>query len=158
MVSTASMEDLCRSTLSWLDQHCSLPALRPSESRTTGYFSYPHFISDAITPCVPCCRFASSFAISVCPLSGSQITSSPEYHHSHPYRPQPGARTGHPRCHSGWPCCGPGPRFAAHHWGQYPPHVTVKNRLNYTWESGIIERDSALNSHNTQKNIDNMSV
>ncbi|XP_036975419.1 carbohydrate-responsive element-binding protein-like isoform X2 [Acanthopagrus latus] len=29
MVSTASMEDLCRSTLSWLDQHCSLPALRP---------------------------------------------------------------------------------------------------------------------------------
>ncbi|KAI4878120.1 hypothetical protein NFI96_025563 [Prochilodus magdalenae] len=29
MVSTASMEDLCRTTLSWLDQHCSLPALRP---------------------------------------------------------------------------------------------------------------------------------
>ncbi|XP_032388579.1 carbohydrate-responsive element-binding protein isoform X2 [Etheostoma spectabile] len=29
MVSTASVEDLCRSTLSWLDQHCSLPALRP---------------------------------------------------------------------------------------------------------------------------------
>lgn len=36
MVSTASVEDLCRSTLSWLDQHCSLPALRPSESSTTG--------------------------------------------------------------------------------------------------------------------------
>lgn len=32
MVSTASMEELCRSALSWLDQHCSLPALRPSES------------------------------------------------------------------------------------------------------------------------------
>uniref|UniRef100_A0AAY5KA61 BHLH domain-containing protein n=1 Tax=Esox lucius TaxID=8010 RepID=A0AAY5KA61_ESOLU len=31
MVSTASVEDLCRTTLSWLDQHCSLPALRPSE-------------------------------------------------------------------------------------------------------------------------------
>lgn len=29
MVSTASVEDLCRSTLSWLDQNCSLPALRP---------------------------------------------------------------------------------------------------------------------------------
>uniref|UniRef100_G3QA14 BHLH domain-containing protein n=1 Tax=Gasterosteus aculeatus aculeatus TaxID=481459 RepID=G3QA14_GASAC len=29
MVSTASVEDLCRSTLSWMDQHCSLPALRP---------------------------------------------------------------------------------------------------------------------------------
>lgn len=35
MVSTASVEDLCRSTLSWLDQHCSLPSLRPSESSTT---------------------------------------------------------------------------------------------------------------------------
>uniref|UniRef100_A0A4W5L636 Uncharacterized protein n=1 Tax=Hucho hucho TaxID=62062 RepID=A0A4W5L636_9TELE len=29
MVSTASVEDLCHTTLSWLDQHCSLPALRP---------------------------------------------------------------------------------------------------------------------------------
>ncbi|XP_030648304.1 carbohydrate-responsive element-binding protein [Chanos chanos] len=29
MVSTASVEDLCRTTLSWLEQHCSLPALRP---------------------------------------------------------------------------------------------------------------------------------
>ncbi|XP_041656556.1 carbohydrate-responsive element-binding protein-like isoform X2 [Cheilinus undulatus] len=29
MVSTASVEDLCQSTLSWLDQHCSLPSLRP---------------------------------------------------------------------------------------------------------------------------------
>ncbi|KAG7251553.1 hypothetical protein CRUP_030468 [Coryphaenoides rupestris] len=29
MVSTANMEELCRTTLSWLDQHCSLPALRP---------------------------------------------------------------------------------------------------------------------------------
>lgn len=35
MVSTASMEELCRSTLSWLDQHCSLPTLRPSESSPT---------------------------------------------------------------------------------------------------------------------------
>ncbi|XP_051540877.1 carbohydrate-responsive element-binding protein-like isoform X2 [Myxocyprinus asiaticus] len=30
MVSTASVEDLCCTTLSWLDQHCSLPALRPT--------------------------------------------------------------------------------------------------------------------------------
>ncbi|KAK1787869.1 hypothetical protein P4O66_016352, partial [Electrophorus voltai] len=29
MVSTASMEDMCRTTINWLDQHCSLPALRP---------------------------------------------------------------------------------------------------------------------------------
>ncbi|XP_077403540.1 carbohydrate-responsive element-binding protein isoform X2 [Vanacampus margaritifer] len=29
MVSTASVEQLCQSTLSWLDQHCSLPSLRP---------------------------------------------------------------------------------------------------------------------------------
>ncbi|XP_060941439.1 carbohydrate-responsive element-binding protein-like isoform X2 [Limanda limanda] len=29
MVSTASVGDHCRTTLSWLDQHCSLPALRP---------------------------------------------------------------------------------------------------------------------------------
>ncbi|XP_011616316.1 carbohydrate-responsive element-binding protein isoform X2 [Takifugu rubripes] len=34
MVSTASMEELCRSTLSWLDQHCSLPALRPMVLRS----------------------------------------------------------------------------------------------------------------------------
>ncbi|KAL2095077.1 hypothetical protein ACEWY4_009796 [Coilia grayii] len=30
MVSTASLEELCRTTLSWLDQHCALPALRPT--------------------------------------------------------------------------------------------------------------------------------
>ncbi|XP_023274078.1 carbohydrate-responsive element-binding protein-like isoform X1 [Seriola lalandi dorsalis] len=34
MVSTASVEDLCRSTLSWMDQHCSLPALRPMVLRS----------------------------------------------------------------------------------------------------------------------------
>ncbi|KAK3527239.1 hypothetical protein QTP86_014661, partial [Hemibagrus guttatus] len=31
MVSTASVEEMCRTTLNWLDQHCSLPALRPSK-------------------------------------------------------------------------------------------------------------------------------
>lgn len=31
MVSTSSLEELHRTVLSWLDQHCSLPVLRPSE-------------------------------------------------------------------------------------------------------------------------------
>ncbi|PIO36339.1 hypothetical protein AB205_0157160 [Aquarana catesbeiana] len=30
MVSTASMADLRETALDWLDQHCSLPALRPT--------------------------------------------------------------------------------------------------------------------------------
>jgi len=30
MVSTASVEDFCRTVLAWLEQHCSLPALRPA--------------------------------------------------------------------------------------------------------------------------------
>ncbi|XP_063059617.1 carbohydrate-responsive element-binding protein-like isoform X2 [Engraulis encrasicolus] len=30
MVSQASREELCRTTLSWLEQHCALPALRPT--------------------------------------------------------------------------------------------------------------------------------
>jgi MAX-like protein X len=29
MVSTASIDDLCRTTLTWLEQHCSLVQLRP---------------------------------------------------------------------------------------------------------------------------------
>lgn len=35
MVSTSSLEELHRTALSWLDQHCSLPVLRPSESGAT---------------------------------------------------------------------------------------------------------------------------
>lgn len=31
MVSTSSLEELHRTALSWLDQRCSLPILRPSE-------------------------------------------------------------------------------------------------------------------------------
>jgi len=31
MVSTASVEDFCRTVLAWLEQHCSLPALRPGK-------------------------------------------------------------------------------------------------------------------------------
>jgi len=30
MVSTSSLEELHRTALSWLDQHCSLPVLRPT--------------------------------------------------------------------------------------------------------------------------------
>lgn len=29
-VSTASVEDFCRTVIGWLEQHCSLPALRPA--------------------------------------------------------------------------------------------------------------------------------
>lgn len=31
MVSTASIDELCRTTLAWLDQHCSLVVLRPGK-------------------------------------------------------------------------------------------------------------------------------
>lgn len=31
MVSTASLESLRQTSLAWLDEYCSLPALRPSE-------------------------------------------------------------------------------------------------------------------------------
>ncbi|PKK18777.1 MLX interacting protein-like, partial [Columba livia] len=34
MVSTASMDSLTQTSLAWLDQHCSLPALRPSHGGT----------------------------------------------------------------------------------------------------------------------------
>ncbi|XP_020326442.1 carbohydrate-responsive element-binding protein-like [Oncorhynchus kisutch] len=37
MVSTASVEDLCRTTLSWLDQYCSQPALRPTHSVSSAH-------------------------------------------------------------------------------------------------------------------------
>ena len=38
MVSTVNVEEFCRTVLGWLEQHCSLPALRPGE-----------FISDFVT-------------------------------------------------------------------------------------------------------------
>lgn len=31
VVSTSSLDELHRTALSWLDEHCSLPVLRPSE-------------------------------------------------------------------------------------------------------------------------------
>ncbi|TNN64762.1 Carbohydrate-responsive element-binding protein [Liparis tanakae] len=56
MVSTASVEDLCRSTLSWLDQHCSLPALRPMVlsslrilSTTTAILTDPSLVPEQAT-------------------------------------------------------------------------------------------------------------
>lgn len=30
MVSTVNVEEFCRTVLGWLEQHCSLPALRPA--------------------------------------------------------------------------------------------------------------------------------
>ena len=39
MVSTASFDEVCRTTLTWLDQHCSLVALRPGQSIVFGLFS-----------------------------------------------------------------------------------------------------------------------
>lgn len=34
-VSTASVEDFCRTVLAWLEQHCSLPALRPGNYQSS---------------------------------------------------------------------------------------------------------------------------
>ncbi|KAJ8412369.1 hypothetical protein AAFF_G00127050 [Aldrovandia affinis] len=59
MVSTATVEDLCRTTLSWLDQHCSLPALRPTVlsslrllSTSTSILSDPTLVPEQATRAV----------------------------------------------------------------------------------------------------------
>uniref|UniRef100_A0AAR2L589 BHLH domain-containing protein n=1 Tax=Pygocentrus nattereri TaxID=42514 RepID=A0AAR2L589_PYGNA len=59
MVSTASVEDLCRTTLSWLDQHCSLPALRPTVlsslrllSTSTSILTDPSLVPEQATQAV----------------------------------------------------------------------------------------------------------
>ncbi|XP_051903780.1 carbohydrate-responsive element-binding protein-like [Hippocampus zosterae] len=56
MVSTASVEQLCQSTLSWLDQHCSLPSLRPMVlsslrllSTTTSILTDPSLLPEQAT-------------------------------------------------------------------------------------------------------------
>lgn len=56
MVSTSSTEELCRTTLSWLDQHCSLVNLRPdvtnaltSLSTTTSILSDPSKLPEQAT-------------------------------------------------------------------------------------------------------------
>ncbi|XP_076867795.1 carbohydrate-responsive element-binding protein isoform X2 [Brachyhypopomus gauderio] len=68
MVSTASMEDMCRTTLSWLDQHCSLPALRPTVlsslrclSTSTSILTDPSLVPEqatqAVTLGLPSCGY-----------------------------------------------------------------------------------------------------
>lgn len=39
MVTSTSLDDLCKSTLSWVDQHCSLPVLRPMVLSTLRHLS-----------------------------------------------------------------------------------------------------------------------
>ncbi|XP_046695915.1 carbohydrate-responsive element-binding protein-like isoform X2 [Silurus meridionalis] len=59
MVSTTSLEEMCRTTLSWLDQHCSLPALRPAVlsslrllSTTTSILTDPSQVPEQATQAV----------------------------------------------------------------------------------------------------------
>uniref|UniRef100_A0A4W4HGW2 BHLH domain-containing protein n=1 Tax=Electrophorus electricus TaxID=8005 RepID=A0A4W4HGW2_ELEEL len=59
MVSTASMEDMCRTTINWLDQHCSLPALRPTVlsslrflSTSTSILTDPSLVPEQATQAV----------------------------------------------------------------------------------------------------------
>lgn len=59
MVSTANMEELCRTTLAWLDQHCSLVSLRPTVlnalrhlSTTTSILTEPQRVREQATQAV----------------------------------------------------------------------------------------------------------
>ncbi|XP_026184769.1 carbohydrate-responsive element-binding protein isoform X2 [Mastacembelus armatus] len=76
MVSTASVEDLCRSTLSWLDQHCSLPALRPMVlsslrllSTTTAILTDPSLLPEQATLAVTQGDLAAALDHSVQPAT-----------------------------------------------------------------------------------------
>ncbi|GCB67601.1 MLX-interacting protein isoform X1 [Scyliorhinus torazame] len=58
-VVTTSLDDLCKTTLSWLDQHCSLPVLRPMVlstlrklSTTTSILSDPSLMPEQATQAV----------------------------------------------------------------------------------------------------------
>ncbi|XP_052412451.1 carbohydrate-responsive element-binding protein-like isoform X5 [Carassius gibelio] len=69
MVSTASVDDLCRSTLSWLDQHCSLPALRPTVlsslrllSTSTSILSDPSLVPEQAVQAVSHGRSSHSYS------------------------------------------------------------------------------------------------
>ncbi|XP_012990235.2 carbohydrate-responsive element-binding protein-like [Esox lucius] len=82
MVSTASVEDLCRTTLSWLDQHCSLPALRPTVlsslrllSTSTSILTDPSLVPEQATQAV----------------TQSQVLPQSQGHIQHSDRPQPGS-------------------------------------------------------------------
>lgn len=123
MVSTASMEELCRSTLSWLDQHCSLPALRPSESNLTTSQHRPQ-------PSVSSTFFWICHLCLLKSLSGSAFTPSPEHHHGHPDRPQLTPGAGHPCCYPEWPLCCLGTLLTSPHQGQHTHHMTVPSRLS----------------------------
>ncbi|XP_050408483.1 carbohydrate-responsive element-binding protein [Patella vulgata] len=59
MVSTASIDDLCRTVLAWLDQHCSLVSLRPTVlnalrmlSTTTSILTEPGRVREQATQAV----------------------------------------------------------------------------------------------------------
>ncbi|KAG2470915.1 MLXIP protein, partial [Polypterus senegalus] len=59
IVSTNNMDDLCRSTRTWLDQHCTLPVLRPLVlgalrhlSKTTSILSDPSVLPEQATQAV----------------------------------------------------------------------------------------------------------
>lgn len=126
MVSTASMEELCRSTLSWLDQHCSLPTLRPSESSPT--CSSTETSSQWFSFWMTCyLRLPHS-------LSGSAFTPFPEHHHGHPDRPQLTPGAGHPRCYPEWPLYCPGTLLTTPRSGPRTHHVTVPSQLSGDWK------------------------
>ncbi|XP_064379574.1 carbohydrate-responsive element-binding protein isoform X1 [Dromaius novaehollandiae] len=73
MVSTASMESLTQTSLAWLDQHCSLPALRPRSSH-------------AVPGAVEGLRAGKGRAISL-GESCSELSPPAEHFHLHPERP-----------------------------------------------------------------------
>ncbi|KAJ7997357.1 hypothetical protein DPEC_G00228140 [Dallia pectoralis] len=82
MVSTASVEELCRTTLSWLDQHCSLPALRPTVlsslrllSTSTSILTDPSLVPEQATQAV----------------TQSQVLPQSQGHIQDSDRPQPGS-------------------------------------------------------------------
>nr|XP_013812162.1 PREDICTED: carbohydrate-responsive element-binding protein [Apteryx mantelli mantelli] len=69
MVSTASMESLTQTSLAWLDQHCSLPALRPTVlsslrqlSISTSILSDPACVPEQATQAVTGTGHSTSFS------------------------------------------------------------------------------------------------
>lgn len=132
MVSTSSMAELCRTTLSWLDQHCSLPTLRPSESRPTS--SSTETLSQGLFFLTTCslCLLNS--------LSGSAFTPFPEHHHGHPDRPQLTPGAGHPRCYPEWLLCCAGTLLTTPRSGQHTHHVTVPSQLSGDWKFTTVHK------------------
>jgi hypothetical protein len=54
MVSTASVDELCRSVAAWLDSHCSLVALRPSQWIVFCFFFNDHYVGFFVLFCFLC--------------------------------------------------------------------------------------------------------